>query len=155
MLLKKSKKIKRELLSDGSLRMRKKIAVLGGSTTHDVVRMLELFLLDQGIEPEFYESEYAQYYEDAVFGNPRLDAFAPDIIYVYTTFRNLRELPSMEMTAEEVEQLTKETVGKFETLWAECARRYRCPVIQNNFEFPPYRLLGIGMPMTYTARYIS
>ena len=60
-ILKKSKSIKRTLLAMDVTRIPKKIAVLGGSTTHDIIRILELFLLEQGIEPSFYESEYAQY----------------------------------------------------------------------------------------------
>ncbi len=52
-ILKKSKKMKKQLLSEGSSRIKKKIAVLGGSTTHDIVRILELFLLNHGIEPSF------------------------------------------------------------------------------------------------------
>ena len=38
-----------------------RIAVLGGSTTSDIVKVVELFLRDRGIIPTFYESEYAQY----------------------------------------------------------------------------------------------
>ena len=45
-ILKKSKHLKKQLLTDGSVRVEKRIAVLGGSTTHDVVRVLELFLLN-------------------------------------------------------------------------------------------------------------
>ena len=59
-ILKKAKSIKKTLLSDGESRIRKKIAVLGGSTTHDIIKVLELFLLNYGIEPEFYESEYGR-----------------------------------------------------------------------------------------------
>lgn len=51
-LLKKKRSIKRQLLSDGSVRIKKKIAVLGGSTTNDIINMLELFLLNYGIEPD-------------------------------------------------------------------------------------------------------
>ena len=79
-ILKNSKKIKRALLEQDDARIKKKVAVLGGSTTHDIVRVLELFLLAQGIEPEFYESEYGQYFQDAMFGNAQLDAFGPDVI---------------------------------------------------------------------------
>ena len=49
-LLKKKRSIKRQLLSDGSVRIKKKIAVLGGSTTNDIINMLELFLLNYGID---------------------------------------------------------------------------------------------------------
>ena len=66
-ILHRRKSLRKTLLADGSARVHKKIAVLGGSTTSDIVKTMELFLLDNGIEPEFYESEYAQYYQDAMF----------------------------------------------------------------------------------------
>ena len=52
-IIKKRKSLKKALLADGTSRIRKKIAVFGGSTTSDIVKTLELFLLDAGIEPEF------------------------------------------------------------------------------------------------------
>ncbi len=142
MLLKKAKKTIRELRADGTARIPKKIAVLGGSTTFEIVRMMEIFLLRDGIDPSFYESEYAQYYEDAVFGNPELDAFKPDLVYVYTTFRNLKELPSPAMGDEEAAALSEQTKARFQAVWDGIRDRYHCPVIQNNFEFPPYRIMG-------------
>ncbi len=81
-ILKKRKSIRRELLASGEQRIKKKIAVLGGSTTHDVISILELFLLDFSIEPEFYESEFGLFYEDAMFSG-ELEAFAPDLIYIH------------------------------------------------------------------------
>ena len=48
LILKKSKKLKRALSEERSDFLEKRIAVLGGSTTHDIIRILELFLLDQG-----------------------------------------------------------------------------------------------------------
>ena len=54
-LLQKRRKLKKALLADGSARMEKRIAVLGGSTTNDIVSMLELFLLNCGIQPVFYQ----------------------------------------------------------------------------------------------------
>lgn len=42
-ILKKSKSLKRRLLEENTQRIPKKIAVLGGSTTHDIIRILELF----------------------------------------------------------------------------------------------------------------
>ncbi|MCR4705031.1 MAG: HAD family hydrolase, partial [Lachnospiraceae bacterium] len=81
-ILTKKKSLRKALLSDGSARISKKIAILGGFTTAAIKQILELFLLNQGIEPTFYESEYNQYYQDAVFDNPALASFAPDVIYV-------------------------------------------------------------------------
>ena len=86
-LLSKKKKLKEELLSDGTLRTEKRIAVLGGYTTSNILLMLELFLLNQGIAPVFYESEFDQYYQDAMFPNAALEKFKPDIIYICTSNR--------------------------------------------------------------------
>ena len=92
-LLQKRRKLKKALLADGSARMEKRIAVLGGSTTNDIVSMLELFLLNCGIQPVFYQSEYAQYWQDAMFDAPELTAFQPDLIFIHTTSRNITEAP--------------------------------------------------------------
>ena len=92
-ILKNRRKIKKALLADGTPRIEKKIAVLGGSTTNDIVSMLELFLLDNGIQPSFYQSEYARYWQDAMFENPELEAFQPDLIFIHTTSRNITEFP--------------------------------------------------------------
>ncbi len=140
-IMKKKKSLKRTLLADGSQRIKKKIAVLGGSTTGDVIAALELFLLDSGIEPEFYESEYKQYWQDAVFGNPELDQFAPDLIYIHTTARNVDITPSVRMSPEEISAAIDERYARLEQMW-QALGRFRCPIIQNNFELPYYRLLG-------------
>lgn len=145
-ILKKSKKIKKELLAEGtgteSGRLRKKIAVLGGSTTHDIVRILELFLLNQGIEPVFYESEYGQYFQNAVFGNEELSAFGPDIIFIHTSNRNITEYPRIGDSREQIDALLESQTAHFTLMWDKLTETCHCPIIQNNFEYPFYRLLG-------------
>ncbi len=141
-ILKRSKKIKRKLLEERADFLDKKIAVLGGSTTHDIVRVLELFLLDQGIRAAFYESEYAQYWQDAMFDNPALEEFAPDLIFVHTSNRNISRFPGLGDSAEQVEELLTEQYEHFRVMWDKIEEKYHCPVIQNNFEYPFYRLLG-------------
>ena len=141
-ILKKSKRIKKELLASDETRITKKIAVLGGSTTHDIIRVLELFLLDQGIEPVFYESEYAMYWQDAMFDNPELKEFAPDIIYIHTSNRNISNYPDMDDTKEMVMQKEESAYQHFQVMWDKLREVYACPVIQNNFEMPFYRMLG-------------
>ena len=140
-IMKKSKSLKKALLSDGSDRIHKKIAVLGGSTTHDIIRILELFLLNYGIEPEFYESEYGQYWQDAMFPG-ELNDFNPDIIYIHTSNRNITDFPTMDDSAEAVDEKLQKTYQHFETMWKKLSDTYHCPIIQNNFEAPFYRLLG-------------
>lgn len=144
MILKKSKKIKRELLeqtAETSL-LTKKIAVLGGSTTHDIVRILDLFLLHEGIRAEFYQSEYGLYWQEAMFDNPALREFAPDVIFVHTSSRNISIWPTLTDNAEAVEELIRNQAAHFTEMWDRLREVYRCPVIQNNFEYPFYRIMG-------------
>lgn len=140
---KNRKKLKKQLLSDGSQRIRKKIAVLGGSTADDVVFMLELFLLNSGIEPEFYLSEYNKFYEDAMFGTPDLDSFNPDIIYIHTTSRNITMLPdNTSDSPEQIEERLNAQFDYFKQIWINLAKKFACPIIQNNFELPLCRHSG-------------
>ena len=143
LILKKKRSIKKELLSDNSTRIKKKIAVLGGSTTDEIVNILELFLLNYGIEPVFYQSEYAQYWQDAVFGNQELDTFKPDIIYIHTTSRNITEFnTSMTASQSEVDDMLSKQYNHFKSAWTALKNKFNCPIIQNNFEMPFYRFLG-------------
>ena len=142
LIMKKKKSLKRQLLADGTSRIKKKIAVLGGSTTDDVVTILELFLLDRGIEPEFWQSEYACYWQDGVFGNPELEEFKPDVIYIHTSLRNLENRPTPTMTYEQVQTNYEAELNRWEQLWNALEQRFGCPVIQNNFEQPDFRLMG-------------
>ena len=141
-LLSKKKRIKKELLASDTKFIDKKIAILGGSTTANIMLMMELFLLNNGIRPSFYESEYNKYYEDAVFDNPELLEFAPDIIYVCTSNRNITEFPSLAMSEADVDALLNAQYQKFDTIWNSLSEKYNCPIIQNNFEMPLFRLMG-------------
>lgn len=141
-ILSKKKKIKKELLDSGTNFTDTKIAILGGSTTNDIKLVMELFLLDYGIKPSFYESEYNRYYQDAVFHNAELEEFAPQIIYIHTTNRNITEYPKISDSAEAIDELIKNEVQKFTTMWTKLEEKYHCPIIQNNFEMPLYRIMG-------------
>lgn len=141
-ILSKKKKLKRELLTSGTNFTDIKVAVLGGSTTNDIIQILELFLLNYGLKPTFYESEYNQYYQDAVFDNPELAAFHPDIVYLHTSNRNITKYPEIGDSAETVDMLLDNEVEKFVKIWSSLTEKYHCPIVQNNFELPYYRLMG-------------
>lgn len=143
-LLKKKKSLKRKLLEqlDGQPCITKKIAILGGSTTNDIKLMLELFLLQEGIRPSFYESEYNRFYEDAVFGNEELDSFAPDFVIIHTTNRNILQFPKVSDSPEEITRKLEEEYMRFQRVWESLSQKFHCMIIQNNFEYPFYRLMG-------------
>ncbi|MCI5579343.1 MAG: HAD-IIIC family phosphatase [Oscillospiraceae bacterium] len=119
-----------------------RIAVLGGSTTSDIVKVLELFLRNRGIIPTFYESEYAQYWSDAVFGTPELDEFKPEIVFIHTTSRNIEEKTVVGEDGKSVSEKLKREYVRFEKMWTALSEKFGCVIIQNNFEMPSERLLG-------------
>ena len=152
-VIKRKKAYKNQLLKEKDARfLKKKIAILGGETTQNIKLMLELFLLNHGIEPIFYESEYNQYYEDGMFPNPALETFAPDLIYVCTCVRNIADFPVMSDSREEVESKKQAVIQKFYGLWDAMTQRYHCPIIQNNFEYPFFRLMGNKDASDYHGR---
>ena len=63
MILQKKRALKRKLLEKDGL-VPKNIAIMSGSTIGEIKNILELFLLDAGIRPEFYVGGYALYYEN-------------------------------------------------------------------------------------------
>lgn len=144
LLIRKKKSIRRKLLSQEETDKfpLKKIAILGGYTTKNITLMLELFLLNQGIRSEFYESEYNRYFEDGMFGNQRLEEFQPDIIYICISGKNIMAYPSIKDSKEVVDGKIDYELRRYKELWTHISEIYHCIIIQNNFEYPDFRLLG-------------
>lgn len=148
-ILKRKKSLLKQLRENGKSGGREgnpclvvKIAILGGSTTSNIRHLLELFLLQHGIDPVFYESEYAQYYQDAMFPNSEMEAFQPDLFYIHISNRNITQYPELTDDAKQVDRLLDGEYQRFSAMWDRLAEKYHCPVIQTNFEYPYYRLLG-------------
>ncbi|MGG3888385.1 HAD-IIIC family phosphatase [Metabacillus fastidiosus] len=139
-LLRKKRAIKKELLKKESF-ISKKIAILGGSTTAELKEILELFLLNEGIKPQFYESDYNKYFEDIMFSD-ELKAFNPDIIYIHTSYRNIINCPKIHDDKEQIQKKLEKEFDFYKILWEKAIADHNCVVIQNNFEFPRNRSLG-------------
>ena len=126
-LLRKKRRIRRELLAQLPNPLHKNIAILGGSTTNEVADQLGLFLLRYGIEAAFYQSEYGRYWQDAMFGTPELDAFAPDVIYIHTNWRNIETFPTTASTPAEIDEMLEAEYNRFAAMWQALADKFHCP----------------------------
>lgn len=142
LILKKRRSLKKRLLNQNKTFIDKNIAVLGGSTTHDIISILELFLLNFGIKPVFYESEFGQWWQDAMFPSEELENFNPDIVFIHTSNRNIQNFPAISDTSENIDDMINAEFSRFQQAWQALKNRYNCIIIQNNFELPYYRLLG-------------
>jgi FkbH-like protein len=142
-LMRNKKKLSKKLKNDivpGTQKI--KIAVLGGSTTHDICDFLQMFLWNAGMDSEIYESEYNKYWEDAVFSNEELDDFHPDIVFIHTSIRNIHEEINISDTDAEMDDKLERQHRHFEEAWKALNERFHCLVIQNNFERPYIRMRG-------------
>jgi FkbH-like protein len=143
LILKKRRSIKKELLSGANSFIDKKIAVLGGSTTHDIISITELFLLNFGIRPIFYESEFGQWWQDAMFCPQELFEFSPDVVFIHTSSRNITSFPAVSDSDEQTDKLLDAEFARFESAWQALKDKFGSVIIiQNNFELPYFRLLG-------------
>ena len=142
-LLRKQKSLKRNLLARNDIEyIEKKIAILAGSTINDIKNVLEIFLLDSGIKPKFYESEYNKYYEDAIFGNAELEEFQPEIILIFTSFVNVVNLPTLNDSDSVVNNKLDAEYSRYLKMWEKLQEKFSAVIIQNNFDLPYKNFLG-------------
>jgi len=132
----------RHVLQNAGKHTEVRLAILGGSTTSELVDILELFLLKEGIQPVFYQSEFGRFYEDAVVDNAALRKFKPEVVLVHTTARNLQHIPEAGESGESVEHKLDLEFERFHSIWTCLQKEIGCLVIQNNFEPFPQRPLG-------------
>jgi len=140
-LMRKRRTLRRELGAQTGLTPIR-IAVLGGSTTNELVDMWELHLLGAGFQPTFHQSEYGQFYEEAVHNTAVLQAFKPDLVYIHTSFRNVQESPAVSATEEDLASRVEAQLVRYKQIWQSLHNSLSCQIIQNNFELPPFTLLG-------------
>ena len=141
-VLRKKRALKKRCLEQRENWLEIRIAVLCGSTVADICDILELFLLNEGIRPQFYQSEFGKYWEDAVFDNPELEHFRPQVIWIHTSTRNINSMPDITDSENHIKDKLKQEEDKLLMMWEQLEKRYGCPIIQNNFERPLYRILG-------------
>jgi FkbH-like protein len=133
--------LRQELMGREGLR-EVRVAVLGGSTTNQLVNVLELLLLADGFRPVIQQGEYGRFYEDAVHDPQGLIEFKPDVVYVHTSCRNLRFAAPVNCTEGELAGYVEQELARFREIWDSVEEKVGCNVIQNNFELPPVAILG-------------
>ena len=139
-ILQKKRRLKKQLLTQDGL-VEKRVAILSGSTVGETQNLLELFLLDAGIRPLFHQGEYGLFYEELVYEDGTLKEFAPDILYIHTSSRNIRNWPSPLSTPEEADALLEGEFSRFSQA-VKAGLALGCPVILNNFDLPVTRVMG-------------
>ncbi len=139
-ILMKRRGLRRQLSMESGLRDLR-IAVLGGTTTDEFVNLLDLLLLANGFRPVFHQSEYGRFYEEAVHNAEILLNFKPDLVYVHTSCMNVH-VPPLNCAESDLASHVQAECKRYREIWASLEANLNCQIIQNNFEMPPYTILG-------------
>lgn len=123
-----------------------KIAILSGSTTSLVSRLLKLFLLNNGIKAEILEGNFGNFFIDAMNPSAELIAFKPDIIYIHSSRVNLKRFGNLRSfeASDDGHSLVDDEVSQSLKIWKSLSAQFDCWVIHNNFDLSPESVLGNG-----------
>jgi HAD superfamily phosphatase (TIGR01681 family) len=61
---------------------------------------------------------------------------------VHTSHRNLRRIPGPQASVSDVSACLQEEIDRLRAVWNAVREHVGCQIIQNNFDWPPYSLLG-------------
>jgi FkbH-like protein len=119
-----------------------KIAILGGSTTHQLVDLLDLWLCASRIRGEIYEADYGVMRQEILDPSSGLHEFRPDFVIIASGFRDLGRRPELTDDRAEADRKVEAEVAEWKSLWRVAHDRLGCQIIQNNFDSPAQRPLG-------------
>ncbi|MCX6115947.1 MAG: HAD-IIIC family phosphatase, partial [Proteobacteria bacterium] len=71
-----------------------------------------------------------------------LNDFKPDIVYIFTSYRNLTHGPSFSDKKNDVDGMLENVLDRHTSMWSAIKTRFNVPIIQNNYEYAPTRDLG-------------
>jgi FkbH-like protein len=128
-----------------------KLAVLGGSTNDALIHGIEVFLLARGLDVQVYAPPYGTFRQEILDPKSDLYRFAPSVVFLATSRRDLSSWPETGESADRVAERMAGEVREWSTLWQALNGRLGCQIVQNNFDAPPWRLLG-NHELTPSAR---
>jgi FkbH-like protein len=123
-------------------RLTVKLGILGSFTTKPLADFIELFLFAAGVEANIYEGEYGVFRQDIFDAQSGLHGFAPQVLFLATTWRDLARRPDYASDAPEVLRIVEAEYAEWAALWQRAHQDLGCQIIQNNFTLPPWRAFG-------------
>lgn len=110
----------------GSLRL----AVLGSSTTTQLLPLLRLHAFWEGLRLDIYDAPFGAYQQEILDPGSGLYRFQPQAALLYVNYRDVRP------------GAAEDEAGRWASLWDALRQRAACSVIMNNFDLPVERPWG-------------
>lgn len=120
----------------------RKVALLSGSTTQYLARLLDLFLFESGIDAALYEAPYGSLVACVLDPDSELYRFQPDVTLLLPHARDLGPLPDVLAPADDVARSVERAAGAWVELWQTLLSRSHTQIVHANFELPLLRGLG-------------
>jgi FkbH-like protein len=140
-ILRNKKRILREFRSQPHQWTDKNIAILSGFSSTELRDQWEVFLLQRGIRPHFYECPFQRHIDTALFPPEDLIQFKPDIIYLAICYHNL-PLHVLCQKASKIDAAFQDCLNQLRAACEALEKRFNCPVLINTIESPPFAPLG-------------
>lgn len=107
-----------------------RLAVLGSSTTAQLLPLLRLQCFKEGMRAEIYDAPYGTFQQEILNPSSELYAFKPQIALLFVNYRDALAGPA------------EAEISRWRGYWKLLRERASCSVIMNNFDSPAERPWG-------------
>jgi FkbH-like protein len=119
-----------------------KIAILPTSTVDQLVQTLRLYLAREGFDANIYVSEFGTLEQTVLDPQSGLYAFDPDIIWLFTNYRDISFDFQPDATQQEIDSSLDQIVQRTTDLWKTIRQHSNAHILQNNIDCPIERPFG-------------
>ena len=120
-----------------------RVAVIGNTTLEHLAQALEARLFLEGFIPTIYFSQFGTLTQSVLDPASDLYLFHPDIIWIFSTFREteLAQGP-IHSSREQGRNRVESAISRITALWDAIRSRCSAAIIQNNSDLPTINSLG-------------
>lgn len=119
-----------------------RIALLTSSTVDHFIAVLRAYLIREGYQPDFFVSEFNTLFQVALNSESDLYVFDPDLIWIFTNYRDLNFRLETVTDAEDQEAELVDALSQLGVLWTGLTSHSNARILQNNADHPEERVLG-------------
>ena len=119
-----------------------RVAVLASSTATHFNDVLKFWLGKEGFNAQIYESDYSTIHQSILDPQSRLYEFDPDIVFLFTSYRDVKCALPPGTNAKVVEETISAAIDECVSLWKVLRQKSNCHIIQNNADMPYHRVFG-------------
>jgi len=119
-----------------------RIAILSSATVDHISEMVRLWLACEGFAAQFYIAPFDSVVSTILDKDSELYAFRPEIVWIFTTGRDLRIDMPPGSAVDAVDEAVAAELDMVQGLWMELAKNCSALVIQNNADSPAIDIFG-------------